>query len=192
MNCIINSWTHYEAELRGYLTKQTRGDRQLAEDLLQNVFVKAIAQGKNFCDINNTRAWLYKVARNQLIDAFRKEKHFEELDELDDEQPHVVQEIPAVESLSACLPRALQQLGEQDREVISLCDIDGLNQAEYAVKKNISLPGAKSRIQRARQRLKQQLHTLCEVKYDEAGNVCCHESCQAEKIESPEKPKNSN
>jgi len=178
MNCIINSWTLYEAELRGYLTKQTRGDRQLAEDLLQNVFVKAIAQGKNFCDINNTRAWLYKVTRNQLIDVFRKEKHFEELD---DQQPHDVQEIPAVESLSACLPRALQQLGEQDREAITLCDIDGLNQAEYALKKNISLPGAKSRIQRARQRLKQQLHTLCEVKYDESGNVCCHQPCQAEK-----------
>jgi RNA polymerase sigma-70 factor (ECF subfamily) len=57
--------------------------------------------------------------------------------------------------------------------VITLCDIDGLTQAEYARLKGLTPAGAKSRIQRARKRLKQQLKKACQVRYDETGRVCC-------------------
>ena len=39
--------------------------------------------------------------------------------------------------------------------------------------KGLSLPGAKSRVQRARQRLREQLSAACQVKFDGAGQVCC-------------------
>ena len=169
MNCITEAWASHEAELRGYLTRQT-SDARLAEDLLQDTFVKAIAEGAGFCHLQNPRAWLFTVARNRLLDHFRLQKNFIELDhDISDEQP----EIAAVETLSACLPRALQDLTEDEREVITLCDLEGLNQADYAKQKNISLAGAKSRIQRARKHLKNRLHKNCQVRFDENGNVCC-------------------
>ncbi len=169
MKCIIAAWHNHEAELRGYLTRQLH-DTRLAEDLLQDTFVKALGQGIGFCTLENPRAWLFRVARNLLVDHRRRRKPFVNLDEsIARPEP----EIPAVESLSACLPRALAALGEEDREAITLCDLEGLTQADYAHRKGLSLPGAKSRVQRARRRLKRQLSRACQVRFDEAGNVCC-------------------
>lgn len=170
MNCIIAAWHNHEAELRGFLTRHLR-DARLAEDLLQDTFVKALGQGIGFCTLENPRAWLFRVARNLLVDHRRHRKPFVDLDE---SIAHQEPEIPAVESLSACLPRALAALGVEDREAITLCDLEGLAQADFAHRKGLSLPGAKSRVQRARQRLKRQLSSACQVRFDEMGNVCCY------------------
>lgn len=169
MNCVVEAWKGHEIELRGYLTRQLR-DARLAEDLLQDTFVKALGEGSSFCTLENPRAWLFRVARNLLIDHQRRQRSFVDLDDrIAVEEP----DVPAVESLSACLPRALAALDSEDREAITLCDIEGLTQADYAHRKGLSLPGAKSRVQRARQRLKRQLSNACQVRFDEAGKVCC-------------------
>jgi RNA polymerase sigma-70 factor, ECF subfamily len=47
------------------------GNHQDAEDLLQNVFLKALRQGRRFCSVENGRAWLFQVARNALADGLR-------------------------------------------------------------------------------------------------------------------------
>jgi len=174
MNCIIDAWHQHEAELRGYLTRQLR-DAKLAEDILQDTFVKAIAQGKGFCSLDNPRAWLFRVARNQLVDHVRRRRDHTPVDE------HIAAhepEIPVLETLSACLPRAIKDLDAEDQEAITLCDLDGLTQAEYAKRKQLTLPGAKSRVQRARKRLKKALNEACQVRFDDAGNVCCFTPCE--------------
>ena len=76
-------------------------------------------------------------------------------------------------AMAACLPRALSELSEEDREAITLCDLEGLNQEDYARMKSLTLPGAKSRVQRARKRLREHLSEACQVRFDEAGKVCC-------------------
>ncbi|HEX8009336.1 MAG TPA: sigma factor [Casimicrobiaceae bacterium] len=50
---------------QGYLIHRL-GDPPLAEDLLQEVFIKAMREGEKFCALANTRAWLFQVARNTL------------------------------------------------------------------------------------------------------------------------------
>ena len=170
MNCVLNAWGQHESELRGFLVRRLR-DQAVAEDLLQDTFVKAIAEGSRFCELNNPRAWLYRVARNNLVDHLRREHRF--VDYLPDEVPDEVPLTAAVDDLSQCLPRALDALAKEDAEVITLCDLEGLNQADYAQLKGLSVPGAKSRVQRARARLKQQLKTACQVRLDESGSVCC-------------------
>nr|WP_305800354.1 sigma factor-like helix-turn-helix DNA-binding protein [Thiolapillus sp.] len=91
-----------------------------------------------------------------------------------EEPPAPVAEIAAVDSLAECLPRALQDLDAADREAIKLCDLECMKQAEYARAKGISLAGAKSRVQRARRRLKQALQACCQIRYDESGSICCY------------------
>ncbi len=66
--------------------------------------------------------------------------------------------------------RALE-LSPEDREAIVLCDLEGVPQEEYARRKGLSLPGAKSRIQRARKRLRERLSQACQVRFDAAGHV---------------------
>ena len=65
----------------------------------------------------------------------------------------------------------LSELSPEDREAITLCDLEGLPQDEYARRRGLSLPGAKSRIQRARKRLREQLSQACQVRLDAAGQV---------------------
>lgn len=168
MNCVLKSWRDHESELRGYLIRQVN-DKPLAEDLLQDVFIRAIVAGAGFCKLENPRAWLFAVARNHLVDHLRKHKISVEVEDIGDQAA----EVDALVSLSGCLPRALQNLSEEDRDVVTQCDLEGMNQAEYAQMHKLGLPAIKSRIQRARRRLKQQLQTNCQVRFDENGKVCC-------------------
>ena len=169
-NCVVDAWQRYEPELRGYLTRRV-GDAALAEDLLQGTFVKAIAEGSGFCSLDNSRAWLFRVARNLLIDDLRR-RHVSI--DIDANLTEPEQEIAAIESLAECLPAALESLDEDDREAIIRCDLEGMRQAEFAASQGLSVPGAKSRVQRARRRLKQALHACCQINFDENGAVCCY------------------
>ncbi len=170
MNCIVDAWHGYEAEIRGYLTRQV-GDARVAEDLLQDTFLKAIEQGARFCHLENPRAWLFRVARNRLIDLHRRNRpHIG----IDADIAEEIEEIPAIETLTACLPRALRELDEKERKAITLCDLQGLTQSEYAAREGLSLPGAKSRVQRARKQLKQKLRDNCQIRFDDSGQVCCY------------------
>ena len=167
MNCLMTAWHQHEAELRGWL-RHRMGNAVDAEDLLQDVFLKAMRQGERFCAITNARAWLYEVARNALADRLRLARDTVELSE---NLSADTEEVAAVDSLAVCLPRVLSELSPEDREAITLCDLERLPQEEYARRKGLSLPGAKSRVQRARKRLREQLTQSCQVSLDAAGQV---------------------
>ena len=169
MSCLLNAWDRHEPELRGWLRGRL-GNAHDAEDMLQDLFLKAMRQDKKFCEIANARAWLFEVARNALADRLRLKK---EQIELPDDLAAEHEETPAVESLAACLPRALSELSGEDREAITRCDLEGMSQEDYAKLKGLTLPGAKSRVQRARRRLREHLSGACQVKFDAAGKVCC-------------------
>ena len=167
MNCIMTAWHGHEAALRGWLRRRI-GNGADAEDLLQEVFIKAMRQGERFCAIVDARAWLFEVARNALADRLRLARDTVELRE---DLSAETEEAAAVDSLAACLPRVLTELNPEDREAITLCDLEGLPQEEYARRKGLSLPGAKSRVQRARKRLRARLTEVCQVSVDAAGQV---------------------
>ena len=165
--CLLAAWSSHEAELRGWLRRRL-GNPFDAEDMLQDLFLKAMRQGERFCDIGNARAWLFEVARNALADRLRVQR---ETVELPADLASIVEETATVDSLTACLPRVLAELSSEDREALTLCDLEGLPQEEYARRKGLSLPGAKSRVQRARKRLREQLTLSCQVRLDTAGQV---------------------
>lgn len=167
MNCLTTAWAHHEPELRG-LAKHKLGNTTDAEDLLQDLFLKALRQGEQFCSVQNARAWLFEVARNTLADRLRVARHTVELP---DDLASPVDETATVDVLTGCLPRVLAELDAQDRDAITLCDLQGMAQADYAKSRGLTLSAAKSRIQRARQRMKQHMTIACQVSLDEAGHV---------------------
>jgi RNA polymerase sigma-70 factor, ECF subfamily len=168
-SCLLAAWSHHEAELRSYLRRRL-SDPAEADDLLQELFLKACLQGQAFCSVLNVRAWLFKVARNVLMDHFRRTRA---LLPLPDDLPAAEPDDAAIDQLAQCLPRVLSELSADDREAISLCDLGGMPQAAFAKMKGLSLPGAKSRVQRARERLRERMSQACQVQLDEAGHVCC-------------------
>ncbi|MCV5397615.1 RNA polymerase subunit sigma-70, partial [Escherichia coli] len=83
-----------------------------AADLLQDLFLRARAHSDIFCEMENPRTWLYRVARNLLIDEYRTTREFVELEEdalLTDASPD------AISTLDICLPETLQALPEDER-----------------------------------------------------------------------------
>ena len=70
MNCLATAWTTHQPELRGWLRHRLSNSAE-AEDLLQDLFLKALRQGERFCSVQNARAWLFEVARNTLADHLR-------------------------------------------------------------------------------------------------------------------------
>ncbi|EKO3895542.1 sigma-70 family RNA polymerase sigma factor [Vibrio metschnikovii] len=170
--CLIETWHLSESELYYWLLKQT-GDTELSFDLLQDTFLKALQQKQAFCDIQNQRAWLYRVARNMLIDKQRKvnQEHVQELS--DNESIWEEHELPAIDSLAQCLPKALSKLTESESEIIKQCDLQGLTQQAFAEQNGLTLVATKSRIQRARQKLKSILQAQCHIRFDEQQRVCC-------------------
>ena len=167
MNCLAAAWKIHAVELRAWLRHRV-GNTAIAEDLLQDLFLKALRQGEHFCELRNARAWLFEVARNLLADHLRVAHHMVELPE-DLTAPS--DDIDTVDTLTTCLPRVLSELSPQDREAITLCDLQGMAQAEFAKLKGLSLSAAKSRVQRARVRLRAQMSQACQVKMDESGRV---------------------
>lgn len=167
--CLLAAWSAHEASLRAYLRHRS-GDASDADELMQELFLKAMRQGERFCSVENPRAWLFQVARNALADRLRlRHEHLPLPEELP--TPDADTGAP-VDALSQCLPRVLSELAEADRQAIRFCDIDGHSQQALAEHLGLSLSGAKSRLQRARQRLKQRLETACQVQFDDSGAVC--------------------
>lgn len=169
-DCVLRAWHAHEAELLGFLAQQLH-DHPQAEDLLQEVFLKSMRLGRGFCSLDNPRAWLYRVARNTLIDHLRANKP---LCELPDDLPAPVHERAAVDALDLCLLRNIERLGLEDRSILQACDINGVTVRVFAQTQALGLPAAKSRLLRARQRLRQLLVDHCQVQFDERGQVCCH------------------
>jgi RNA polymerase sigma-70 factor (ECF subfamily) len=167
MNCLTTAWTAHAPELRGWLRHRTNNSA-LADDLLQDLFLKALRQGARFCDVQNARAWLFEVARNLLADQLRVAHH---MVELPDDLVALAQDTDTVDSLTSCLPRVLSEMGSEDRDAIMLCDLQGMAQADFAKLKGLSLSAAKSRIQRARVRLRAQMSQVCQVQMNEFGRV---------------------
>ncbi|WP_064609052.1 sigma-70 family RNA polymerase sigma factor [Photobacterium sp. J15] len=167
--CLMRAWQAHQHSLLSWLYKHTDDDA-LAEDLLHEVFLRAMRKNKAFCDIDNAKAWLFRVANNLVIDQSRQ-RSFVPLDDLDFESEQ--QEIGVVDSLTQCLPRVLNELAPKDSDILKACDIHGMTQKEYAELHGMTLVATKSRLQRARQKLKRQLSQSCKVKLDEYHKVCC-------------------
>ncbi len=162
--CITRAWRAHQAEIEGYLRRRV-GDGEQAADLLQTVFLKALHEGRNFCNLREPRAWLFAVARNALADHLRTRHVF---DALPDEIEVEADDTPAVDTLADCLPFALAALDAADRDVITLCEPQGMKQKDYAALRGLSLAATKSRVREA-------LVAACGVRFDAAsGRVCCH------------------
>ncbi len=172
-------WQAYAPELRRFLRR--RGfDEATIDDLLQEVFLKIHVGLPTLNDGRKVRSWVYRITHNVALDHVRAIRPSAVLPEgLPLPEPDVVRQTRA--SLSVCLLRQLERLPAPYREAIILADLQNTPQIEVARKHGISLSGAKSRIQRGRERLRKLLNDCCELTFDHRGQLsdytCQTDSC---------------
>ena len=160
------TWTKTQYELRNFVYRRVR-DKALADDIVQDVFLKVHAKLGQLKDTEKITGWIYKITRNVITDYFRNKSKTISAHDLDWESDHQILN----DCVSSCLQEMLLTLPEKYREALELTEIKNLTQTELAQKLNISYSGAKSRVQRARQMLKEKMEESYHIKTDSYGNV---------------------
>jgi len=132
-------------------------DREKSKDIMQDTFTKAweyVSSGK---EVENLRAFLYRIANNLIIDGFRKKKSVS-LDDLQDEgfDPGVDKTDEMINIMDGKLALGiLDQLGEQYREVIVMRFVEELSVKEIAEVLNERENNISVRLHRGLEKLKE-------------------------------------
>lgn len=166
-------WKEYHARLRVFIRSRI-ADEATADDIVQDVFLKMHDALPSLKDATKLQSWLYQVARNAIIDHFRRQKPTVTVPDWlthvgTDPSDRVRQE------LSDCLVPMITQLPDIYREAITLSELQGLKQRDVAELLGTSLSGTKSRVQRGRALLKEMLEDCCRMEFDHQGRVCDYE-----------------
>jgi RNA polymerase sigma-70 factor, ECF subfamily len=141
------------------------GDRSLAEELVQEVFLRVWRSSHTFDSSRGSfSTWLYRVTRNLASDSYRKRTR--RVNPLSDKDSYISatrdsspgpQEIVDDSWLSWRISRALEELDASHREVIELAYYQGLSQREISRRTGVALGTVKTRTSRALKRLREGL-----------------------------------
>ncbi len=162
-------WKKYHLKLINFVNKRVN-DASLSEDIVQDIMIKVSNKLHTLESPEKIRGWVYQIARNTISDYYRSRKLYEVLPG-NIISPEVDKIKQAREEVSACLGVLIDNLPADYREAIMLSEIESLTQKEVALKQNISLSGAKSRIQRGRALLKNMLIECCTFEMDRQENI---------------------
>jgi RNA polymerase sigma-70 factor, ECF subfamily len=161
-----------EERLRPFVAR--RVPKSEVDDVLQDVFLRAQRALADLRDEERFGAWMYRVARSAIADSHRQRARHPLLEGEDTEQP-VTSESNAPTSLEAELAAYLvpliSRLPSPYREALTLTELEGLTQQAAADALGLSLSGAKSRVQRGREKLRTLLDECCQIGVDKRGRV---------------------
>lgn len=172
-------WDQYSRRLGAFIRSRVSEDDQ-AEDILQEVFIRV---HRSLCcrpepEWRKPESWFYQITRNLIIDYYRRRREMAELPESFPAEPDLPEEDPAA-ALALSLNDIIQALPEPDRQALMLTEYQGLSQKQLAERLGISVSGAKSRVQRAREKLRDMLLNCCHFVLDRRGQIldyyprCC-------------------
>ncbi len=161
MNPVTELWRMHRSRLRDYVARRVR-EREAVEDILQDVFIKVHTGLHTVRSHDSLSAWLHRIAANSIADHYRAQKAWEDLPPDDELATPDAQPDPVAE-LADCIQPFIAELPEAYRAALQLSEIEGLPQKEVAHRLGISLSGAKSRVQRGREKLRLRLLDCCNI-----------------------------
>ncbi len=168
-------WDRYADRLRAFLRTRVSSPED-AEDLLQELFVRVHT---GLCcreAAASLEKWIYRVARNLVIDHYRSRKSHEPLaDEVASPYGAGEEEDDPAARIALSLRETVDELPPPYRDALVEVEYEGRSPAEYAARAGISLPAAKSRILRARGKLKELLLECCHFELDRLGGIVNYE-----------------
>ena len=153
-------YERYAAEITRFYLARMHGNEALAQDLTSQVFTRAYTALPRYIE-GSFRGWLYQIARNILIDSFRRQRPTTSLDGIAsisaNESP--LDERVIAEEARIQLHEALAQLDEPQRSILTL-RLQGLTGPEIASRLGMSHEAMKSAQYRAMAKLRSSLQHL--------------------------------
>ena len=166
----------FRSQIFAYIRSKV-GDSSTADDLTQETFIKvgnALAKGT---EPEHFRGWLFQIARNTVIDSLKEARRFVPFEETlrgketDESGISDTFDNEFRQTLFCYTQKILETLPTEDREALRLTELDGLSREELASELGMSLSGVKSRVLRARAKLRKAIEECCRLVTDPYGRV---------------------
>jgi RNA polymerase sigma factor (sigma-70 family) len=172
-----------QGRLRNFIRRRVPDDAE-AEDILQDVFYELVEAYRLMKPIEQVGAWMFRVARNRIIDAFRKKKpetpSAQTFRANDDNEPLTLEELlpssdagPEAEYARSVLldelDAALEDLPDDQRDVFVAYEIEGRSFKEISAETGVSVNTLLSRKHQAVLHLRRQLRTIYDEFTDRTG-----------------------
>lgn len=159
-------WLKYEPQLRTFVRSKVK-DQELAHDIVQDVFLRVTERLDSLKNEEKLLPWIYRIANNLIADHFRRESKPLPVEKLQPEK----EPSNYNECLAQCVQETLQEIPEKYREALELTTVGNLSQLQLADRLRISYSGAKSRVQRARDLVRQKIDEKYKMQLDAYGNA---------------------
>ena len=174
---------HYD-RLRRFIFTTVKDD-WVADDLVQETFVRAQKNLDGLRDPSKLSSWLFGIAYNLCMDHFRRLKSSGEKEAVDMDEMPITDEVPVQKELERqemgkCVQEQMNLLPESLRTVIIMFDTMGFSHEEIAEVLGISVENAKVRLHRARKKLKSILEEKCVFEMDDRNILTCEPRAESE------------
>jgi len=151
---------HHRALFRYFVSMHR--DRELAEDLVQDVFFRMLRYRASFDAAHSFTAWMYQIAHNASLDHIRKQRaNIVDIDEFAERRPEFASKAPGPEEAAVrkqdlkLLGRALDLLPDDKRELLILSRFQGMKYEDIAAVLQCEAATVKVRVYRAVRALEQ-------------------------------------
>lgn len=147
------------AELYGYVSRRSGGQRELAEDVTQETWVRALREWRQRGVPKNPLGWLTTVARNLLVSHFRRRESIS-LDAVSPEEIMAAVDANAVTDsaeVATVVSQALARIPEAEARLLETFHYDRLKMSQLAEVYGISERAVEGRLRRARERLRREV-----------------------------------
>jgi len=165
----------FNTQLHSYICNKVNHHDD-CHDILQEAYIKIIMNLNKLAKADNIQAYLYKIASNTVTDHYRKKTPCGDCCESATEPMDTDLQGKSLQLADCCLQPFIESLDPLYKEALTFTELNGFTQKQYAAQAGISVSGAKSRVQRARQQLKQRILACCNYQFDAYGNIisCCN------------------
>jgi len=157
-------WTLYANDIKYFILSKVK-DEAMADDLLQETFIKAHTKLGTLKDDNKVKSWLFSIARYTVLDYFRTRDMVYEMTDED----FVFEDQKLEHTEIDCLRGIIKRLPKKYRDPLFLSDIKGMKQAQVSQQLNLPLATIKSQIQRGRKMIAQGFIDCCDFKVNDNG-----------------------
>jgi len=167
MNDIANIHSQFGQYLFNFIRKKV-GSGDVAEDIYQEVVLKILNKQDQLSGRQSLKSWLFTIAKNQIIDHYRKQKQFTDVGTLELEDQS---EINSYGDLEGCLSSLIAQLPDDYRQIIMLSELQGKSQKELSELLGVNYVTIRSKVQRGRERIRTLIFDACAVEQDKSGRL---------------------
>jgi len=159
---VVTALVQNHREFLAFLQRRV-GDRALAEDILQEAFVRGLDKVGTLEKDEAATAWFYRILRNAVIDHHRRRASSDKkLDAFAAElEQHVEPEAELRGAVCRCVGELASTLKPEYAEALRRVEIDGVAVKDYAVEAGVTSNNAAVRVFRAREALRKQVSRSC-------------------------------